>query len=73
VALVGGFIANSTVFGRYLYAIGGNAEAARFSGINVRRNVLAVFGLMGALTGIASLIFTARVGSAAPDAGVLKE
>jgi D-xylose transport system permease protein len=73
VALAGGFVANSTIFGRYLYAIGGNAEAARLSGISVQRNVLAVFGLMGALAGVASLIFTARVGSAAPDAGVLKE
>ena len=63
----------STVFGRYLYAIGGNADAARLSGINDRRNVLAVFGLMGALAGVASLIFTARVGNATPNAGVLKE
>ena len=73
VALLGAFLTNSTTFGRYLYAIGGNADAARLSGINNKRNVLKVFGLLGALTGIASLIFTARVGSAAPDAGVLKE
>lgn len=73
VALVGGFLTNSTVFGRYLYAIGGNADAARLSGIDNKRNILKVFALLGALTGVASLIFTARVGSAAPDAGVLKE
>jgi D-xylose transport system permease protein len=73
VALLGGFLTNSTVFGRYLYAIGGNAEAARLSGINNKRNVLYVYALLGALTGVAALIFTARVGSAAPDAGVLKE
>lgn len=73
VALVGGFLTNSTVFGRYLYAIGGNADAARLSGINNKRNILKVYALLGALTGVASLIFTARVGSAAPDAGVLKE
>ena len=73
VALLGAFLTNSTTFGRYLYAIGGNADAARLSGINNKRNVLKVFGLLGALTGIASLIFTARVRSAAPDAGVLKE
>jgi D-xylose transport system permease protein len=73
VALLGAFITGSTVFGRYLYAIGGNAEAARLSGIDNKRNILKVFALLGALTGIASLIFTARVGSAAPDAGVLKE
>ena len=73
VALVGAFLTNSTTFGRYLYAIGGNADAARLSGINNKRNILKVYGLLGGLTGIAALIFTARVGSAAPDAGVLKE
>ena len=73
VALLGAFITNSTTFGRYLYAIGGNADAARLSGIDNKRNVLKVYALLGALTGVAALIFTARVGSAAPDAGVLKE
>ncbi|MBK9154717.1 MAG: sugar ABC transporter permease [Chloracidobacterium sp.] len=63
VALTGAFLTNSTTFGRYLYAIGGNAEAARLSGINNKRNILKVYALLGALTGIASLIFTARVGS----------
>ncbi|MBV9216486.1 MAG: sugar ABC transporter permease [Acidobacteria bacterium] len=72
-ALLGAFLTNSTVFGRYLYAIGGNADAARLSGINNKRNIVKVYALLGALTGVASLIFTARVGSAAPDAGVLKE
>lgn len=73
VALLGGFLTNSTTFGRYLYAIGGNADAARLSGIDNKRNILKVYALLGALTGIAALIFTARVGSAAPDAGTLKE
>ena len=73
VALFGGFLTNSTTFGRYLYAIGGNADAARLSGINNKANILKVYALLGALTGVAALIFTARVGSAAPDAGVLKE
>ena len=73
VALSGAFLTNSTVFGRYLYAIGGNAEAARLSGINNRRNVLKVFGLLGALTGIAAVVYTARQGAASPDAGTLKE
>ncbi|MBP7416125.1 MAG: sugar ABC transporter permease [Pyrinomonadaceae bacterium] len=73
IALLGAFLTNSTVFGRYLYAIGGNPDAARLSGINNKRNILKVYALLGALTGVASLIFTARVGSAAPDAGVLKE
>lgn len=73
VALIGAFITTSTVFGRYLYAIGGNADAARLSGIDIKRNILKVYALLGAFTGIAALIFTARVGSAAPDAGTLKE
>lgn len=73
VALAGAFLTNSTTFGRYLYAIGGNPDAARLSGIDNKRNILAVYALLGGLTGIAALIFTARVGSAAPDAGTLKE
>ncbi len=73
VALLGYFITNNTTFGRYLYAIGGNADAARLSGINNKLNILKVFALLGALIGVASIIFTARVGSASPDAGTLKE
>jgi D-xylose transport system permease protein len=73
VALLGAFITNQTTFGRYLYAIGGNADAARLSGIDNKRQILKVYALLGAFTGIAALIFTARVGSGAPDAGVLKE
>jgi len=73
VAFLGFFITNNTTFGRYLYAIGGNPDAARLSGINNERNILAVYALLGALTGMAALIFTARVGSASPDAGTLKE
>jgi D-xylose transport system permease protein len=73
IALLGVFITNYTTFGRYLYAIGGNPDAARLSGINNKAKILQVYALLGALTGIAALIFTSRVGSAAPDAGTLKE
>ena len=73
VAVIGLFITNSTTFGRYLYAIGGNSDAARLSGINTKANILKVYMLLGVLTGIAAVIFTARQGSASPDAGVLKE
>lgn len=73
IALAGAFLTQNTTFGRYLYAIGGNPDAARLSGINIRRHLLAVFCIMGALTGIASIIYTARVGSASPDAGQLLE
>jgi len=73
VALAGAFITENTLFGRYLYAIGGNPEAARFSGINLRAQVLATFCILGVLTAIAGVIYTARVGSAGPDAGTLLE
>jgi D-xylose transport system permease protein len=73
VALIGAFVMKNTTFGRYLYAIGGNPDAARLSGINLRAHILAVFCIMGALAGVASIIYTARVGSASPDAGTLLE
>ena len=73
VAFIGAFLTNATTFGRYLYAIGGNSEAARLSGINNKRNILKVYALLGALIGVAALISTGRVGSASPDAGTLKE
>ena len=73
VALIGTFMTNTTTFGRYLYAIGGNTDAARLSGIDTKLNILKVYALLGLLIGIAAIIFTARQGSAAPDAGVLKE
>jgi D-xylose transport system permease protein len=73
VALGGAFLTQNTTFGRYLYAIGGNPDAARLSGINLRHHILAAFCLMGALAGVASIIYTARVGSASPDAGNLME
>ena len=73
VVVAGAFLTANTTFGRYLYAIGGNADAARLSGINLRRYTLAAFCVMGALAGLASILHTARVGSGSPDAGSLME
>ena len=73
VAIAGAFLTANTTFGRYLYAIGGNPDAARLSGINLKRYILVAFCFMGALAGIASILHTARVGSASPDAGTLME
>ncbi|MEW6732533.1 MAG: sugar ABC transporter permease [Acidobacteriota bacterium] len=73
IALLGVFITQNTVFGRYLYAIGGNPDAARLSGVKLNRHILAVFCIMGALAGVAGTVYTARVGSASPDAGQLLE
>jgi D-xylose transport system permease protein len=73
VALIGAFLTQNTTFGRYLYAVGGNPDAARLSGINLRRHILAAFCIMGVLAGLAALVYTARNGSAAGDAGTLME
>lgn len=67
-ALVVNFISTRTVFGRRIFAIGGNAEAAYLSGINIKLNTMLVFGLCGLLSAIAGIVYTARLGSAAPDA-----
>jgi D-xylose transport system permease protein len=60
-------------FGRYVYAIGGNPEAAELSGVNTRRIIVLVFALMGALVGIAACISTARLNAATNSAGTLDE
>ncbi|HUQ32158.1 MAG TPA: hypothetical protein VM095_08555, partial [Pyrinomonadaceae bacterium] len=73
VALLGAFLTQNTTFGRYLFAIGGNPDAARLSGISIRKHILMVFCVMGALTGIAAIILTSRLASGAPDAGILLE
>jgi D-xylose transport system permease protein len=73
VAVLGTFLTQNTTFGRYLYAIGGNPDAARLSGINIRRYILAAYCVLGLLVGVASLLHTGRVGSASPDAGTLME
>ena len=66
-------LAQHTPFGRYLYAIGGNREAAFYSGIRIERHIVGVFTLMGLFCGIAGIVLTARVGSATSDAGRMME
>lgn len=56
--------------GRYVYAVGGNETAARFTGLNIRTIKLAVYTLGGALAGVAGLLLTARLDSATPNAGI---
>ncbi|MDT4965439.1 MAG: D-xylose transport system permease protein [Acidobacteriota bacterium] len=73
VALIGAFLTQNTTFGRYLYAVGGNPDAARLSGISLRKHILLAFCLMGTLAGLGALVYTARNGSAAGDAGSLME
>jgi D-xylose transport system permease protein len=66
-------LAAHTPVGRHLYAIGGNREAAFYSGIAIERRVVLVFTLMGLFSAIAGIVLTARVGSATSDAGRMME
>jgi D-xylose transport system permease protein len=67
------FISNKTAFGRYIYAIGGNQEAAALSGINIKRNILWVFIIMGGLSGVAGVLLTSRLNAATVNAGNMYE
>lgn len=69
VYVAGWFLLNRTVFGRQVYAIGGNVEAARLSGIPVRRVIMATYIISGVSAGIAGLIVASRLESAVPDLG----
>lgn len=63
------FITNNTQFGRQVYAMGGNTEAARLSGINIRRRTMVVFTLAGLLASVAGVLTTARLNAATTTAG----
>jgi len=62
-----------TRFGRYIYAVGGNAHAAKTSGIDVVRIRFAVYVISAGLAGIAGMLLSARTGSALPQAGIAYE
>jgi D-xylose transport system permease protein len=63
------WIAERTTFGRHVYAVGGNAEAARRAGINVRNIRLIVFMISGAMAGLGGVIFASRLNSVDLNAG----
>lgn len=67
--IVGGMVLKRTVFGRYIYAIGGNEEAALLSGIMVERYKIAAFTILGFLSGLSALILTSRLNSGELVAG----
>jgi rhamnose transport system permease protein len=67
-AVVLGFLLHATRFGRYIYALGSNREAARFSGIPVTRTRMMVFGLSGLMAGIAGIVYVGFFGSSRADA-----
>jgi len=62
-----------TAFGRHVYAVGGNPEAARLAGIRVRRVLVCVYAACGLLAGLAGVIVASRIGSGYPNAGELYE
>lgn len=74
VVVLGAVILTSkTRFGRYIYAIGGNENAARLSGIPISRIKIWVYGLAGMLAAVGGLLVTARLDSAQPNAGLSYE
>ena len=70
VILVTGFLLSKTTFGRYLYAVGGNPEAARLSGVRVEAIRGAAFVISGLCAGIAGVLAASRTSSAQPDLGI---
>ena len=62
-----------TVFGRSIYAIGGNEEASRLSGVPVRLHKTGAYGVCGLTSGVAAVVLTARLNSAQPTAGIMYE
>jgi len=72
-ALLMHFLATRTRFGRYVFAIGGNPEAAQLAGINTKKVLMTVFITMGMLCAIAAAIASARLQAAGNDLGTLDE
>ncbi|WP_068086501.1 ribose ABC transporter permease [Polycladidibacter stylochi] len=69
VLLICWFVLTHTKLGRYVYAIGGNENVARLTGVNVRAVKITVYAISGTLAALAGIILTARLGSAQPTAG----
>ena len=69
IAVLMSYVSTSTRLGRYAYAIGGNREAARLSGINIRKTILSIYVIMGALMGVSGIALAAYVGAGTTAAG----
>jgi ribose/xylose/arabinose/galactoside ABC-type transport system permease subunit len=67
------FVLTRTIFGRYVYAIGGNEEATRLSGVAIRFHKTMIYGVSGLMSAVAAIILTARLNSAQPIAGMMYE
>jgi len=66
----GHILLTQTAFGRHIYALGGNEEASRLSGIRVKRVKIVVYSLNGLLAGLAGVTLAARLGAGAPNSGL---
>lgn len=63
------YIASKTVFGRRIYAIGGNKEATKLSGIDIKKSVLIIYAINGLLAAMAGILLTARLNAGSVAAG----
>ena len=68
-AVLFSFISNNTAFGRQIYAIGGNREAARLSGINIKKRLFLLFVVMGTMCAASGIVYTARINAGTAAAG----
>ncbi|MEB3104018.1 ABC transporter permease [Ferviditalea candida] len=73
VGVVSYLLLNNTKFGKYIYAIGGNEQAAVIAGINVDKYKIILYGYAGLLSAIAGIILTSRIASGQPTAGMMYE
>jgi putative multiple sugar transport system permease protein len=73
VIIVYTFITKKTTLGRHIYALGGNQEAARLSGINTRKTMFLVYMNMGLLSALSGIVYSARLNASTPKAGELFE
>jgi D-xylose transport system permease protein len=73
VAVIVSYISSNTRFGRYAYAIGGNREASRLSGISIKGNIFRIFVLMGLLCGVSGIMLASYVGYGTIAAGTSYE
>lgn len=69
ISILGIFILNKTKFGRRIYALGGNEEAARLSGINIYKTKIYVYIIMSSLSAISGIILASRLNGASPNLG----
>jgi D-xylose transport system permease protein len=73
VAAVLDWVLRHVVWGRHVYAVGGNRTAARIAGVSIERQVVGAYVLIGILTALASIMFVGRLGAAPPEAGYFLE